>query len=747
MAVRPALSVSLLALGAALLASSPSRAQSVAEPSAAEPGPPTGASPLAGQQIEFESDLLTYDENNDIITATGNVVVQRDQQRHTADEVVYNQKTGSVTATGKVLLDGPDGNRVVADHVELSESLRDGAIENLLFILSDGSRLAAKSGTRVNGVSTLNQVNYSPCEVVDKDTGCPKEPVWSIKAARVVHDPVRGRIFYTRARLEAFGMPIVALPKLSHPDSFEHSYTGILTPNIRYSRELGVELIVPYIWSISPDRDLTVTTHIYTEVTPVAELEYRQLFEAGPINLSGRITYAKGEAVDSNGDIVQTPARVRGYFDARGQLDHGDGWRSSFSSRLTNDDNFPGRYQISLDTRLRSTYALEQFRDDRYFAVKGWYFQDLTSGANAGRTPFALPLVELLWRLPTKPLGGDLIVEGNSLGLYRTDGQSMARALASVTWERSLLTSMGQRVTFTGLVRGDLYNSRDGSLADDPLYAGADGWHTRALGLAAADVEWPFAGAFLGGVQTITPRVQLVASTGGHNADIPNEDARAIDLEDSNLFALNRFSGYDRWEGGTRVTYGFDWRWQRPGLLVTGQMGQSYRLSDRTNIFPDGTGLSEKLSDIVGRASVRFGGVVEVTQRLRLDKDSLAVRRAETDVAIGTARTFVSVGYLKFNRDINLEDLTDHEEVRAGMRIAFAKYWAVFGSAVIDLTSRAEDPLTTNDGFQPIRHRLGVSYSDECFDFSVTWRRNYVDNPNARLGNTFLFTIALKNLG
>ncbi len=730
------------ALGAALLLAPPAIAQAVAEP-----GPPSGATPLAGQEIEFEADLLTYDENSEVVTATGNVVVQRGNQRLTADEVVYDRRRDTVSASGKVLLDGQDGNRLVADQVELTDTLRDGAIENLLLILSDGSRLAAKDGTRVDGRATLNNVTYSPCDVVDRLTGCPQEPVWSIKAARVVHDPVRGRIFYSRARLEAFGVPILALPKLSHPDSFDHSYTGILSPNVRYSRELGGELILPYLWSIAPDRDLTATAHIYTEVTPVAELEYRQLFAGGPITLGGRFTYAKGEAIGEDGAIIQTKARFRGYFDGRGQIDHGNGWRSSFSARLTNDDNFPGRYQISLDSRLRSTYALEQFRPDRYFAVRGWFFQDLKPGMTAGRTPFALPLVELLWRLPTRPLGGNLMVEANSLGLHRTDGQSMARALASLTWERSLLTGLGQRVTFTGLVRGDLYHSDNTLLADEPLYAGADGWKARALSLVAADVEWPFAGPFLGGTQTLTPRLQLVASTNGNNDGIPNEDARAIDLEESNLFALNRFAGYDRWEGGTRLTYGVDWRWTRPGLVVTGQLGQSYRLSDRPTIFPEGTGLSRRLSDIVGWASVRFGGVVEVTQRLRLDKDSLAVRRSETDIAVGSSRTFVSVGYLRFNRDIDLEDLTDHEEVRAGARIAFARYWAVFGSAIVDLTSRGDDPLTTNDGFQPIRHRLGISYSDECFDFSVTWRRNYVDNPNARLGSSFYFTISLKNIG
>ena len=720
---------------------------SAAHAQVSEPGPPVAAPAEPQPMVEFEADTLSYDETIDVITATGNVRVRRDGQVLTADTVVYDRRAGTVTASGNVLADGGDGSRAVADNFQLNETLRDGVVENVLVILSDGSRLAARDGNRESGLSTLNRAVYSPCAVTD-DSGCPREPVWQLKAVKVVHDPARGRIFYTGARLEMFGVPVVALPRLSHPDGFEKNQSGLLSPDVRISRELGGELRIPYFWSIAPDRDLTVTGHVYTNVVPMVEAEYRQLFEGGPISLSVLGTHAKGQAEDPlTGNIVETGARLRGAIDARGQIEHGGGWRSSFSSRLTNDDNFLGRYQISLDSRLRSTYALERFEPNRYFAVRGWAFQDLTSGSDDSRVPFALPLVDFLWRLPEAPLGGSVLVEANSLGLYRRDGQSMARALASAQWTRNILTPAGQRVTFTGLLRGDVYNASDTSMADVSFYAGRDGWSARFIPLAAVDVEWPFAGPFLGGTQTLSPRVQFVGSTSTANEDIPNEDSRAVDLEESNLFALNRFPGYDRWEGGTRITYGVDWRWTKPGIAVQAQLGQSYRLDDNVDLFPEGTGLAGRVSDIVGRASVRVGRYVEVTQRLRLDKDSLAIRRNETDVAIGSRRTFLSVGYLKYNRNIALEDLPDHEEVRAGARVAFGRYWAIFGSTVVDLTSTAEDPLTSNDGWQPIRARLGVSYTDECFNFGVTWKRNYIDNPNARRGNTILFTLALRNLG
>ena len=115
---------------------------------------------------------------------------------------------------------------------------------------------------------------------------------------------------------------------------------------------------------------------------------------------------------------------------------------------------------------------------------------------------------------------------------------------------------MGQELTLTAYGRGDVYHTDDAADTSVDIYRGTDGWHARAIGALAADVKWPFVGPLFGGIQRLVPRVQLVLTPPTPNLDIPNEDARAIDLEDSNLFALNRFPGYDRWEDGSRITYG-----------------------------------------------------------------------------------------------------------------------------------------------------------------------------------------------
>ena len=77
----------------------------------------------------------------------------------------------------------------------------------------------------------------------------------------------------------------------------------------------------------------------------------------------------------------------------------------------------------------------------------------------------------------------------------------------------------------------------------------------------------------------------------------------------------------------------------------------------------------------------------------------------------------------------------------------FARYWSVFGSTIIDLTDKAEDPVSVSDGYTPIRHRIGFAYEDDCVTIGVTWRRDYQDTGDARSGNTFLLRLAFRNLG
>ncbi len=700
---------------------------------------------MADQIIEFSADVVTYDSDADVVTATGEVRMSREGNYVAANQIVWDRKSGQVHALGNVVLITPQGDKIVGENVQLTDTLRDGTIQNLLVVLESGARMAATRGSMSGDVITLENAIYSPCPVTTP-TGCPKRPSWSITAARVIDDRPNNQVRFRGGRLNLFGITLPLLPVFTIRTD-DRGATGWLVPDISYSTRKGFEVAFPYHWQIGPNRDLTLTPHLYTDVWPAIEAKYRELNDLGAFQLGGFLTYGRIQSPDPFENSFNGRG-VRAYFDANGKAQLNPEWSITSSLRFATDKTLTRIYDITRDDRLRNFVNAERISPNSYITIAGWAFQGLRDTDRQKRIPIALPAMDARFRVDDIA-GGRVEVEANSLSILRIEGQDTQRAFASARWDLRRLTPWGQEFALTAYGRGDVYHTEDAGSTLVPIYRGTDGWHGRAIGALAADVRWPFIGSAFGGIQRLVPRVQIVLSPHTANLDIPNEDARSVDLEDSNLFALNRFPGYDRWEDSSRVTYGVEWSLERPKLSIMTSIGQSYRFFGPSDIFPDGTGLRGRVSDIVGRTRIRYGRFVDITHRYRVDKSNFAVRRNEVDLTVGSEQTYVQIGYLRLNRNIDptIEDLRDKEELRLAGRVLFARYWSIFGATVLDLTDAREDPLSLSDGFEPVRSRLGISYEDDCLQLGLSWRRDYQLLGTFQKGSTISLQLALKGLG
>ena len=730
------------------LVATAARAQDLQNRPEGPPPPSSAPLPTDPNQVQFSADTLQYDSNADVVTVSGAVEMFRQGNRVRADQVVWNRKTGKVVATGNVAVTNPQGDVAYGDSIELTDTLKDGLVQNMLVVLEQGGRLAAKQGTRQdNGTIDLDHAAYTPCDVTASN-GCPKNPSWKITAVKVTYRPDKERIYYKGAQFHLFGLA-VPLPSFSNPIGGD-AQSGFLTPDIQLDHTNGLQVGLPYYFRLAPNRGLTVEPYVFSDALPMLKGDYRSLSSTGAFRITAYGTYSR-QSDDLAGITPNASSdnQLRGYLDAVGRFQLDPHWSISGSFRLATDKTFLRRYDISRDDRLRNTIEVERIDRDSYLSIAGWAVQTLRLDEHQRLQPLALPEIDYRRRIADPWLGGTFTLQANSLALDRSEGQDTQRAFAGLTWKLDKLTPWGQQVSFTAYGRGDVYHT-DNSLATTvPSYRGEDGFQHRFIGALAVDVKWPFIGSFLSGTQRLTPHIQIVASPHTPNLDIPNEDARAVDLEDSNLFALNRFPGYDRWEDATRFTYGLDWQVDLPNFSLDATVGQSYRLSSEPTVLPDGTGLTNRTSDIVGRTELRYRDFVSVVHRYRVDKDNLAVRRNEIDATIGSRSTYLLAGYLRLNRDIDpaLEDLRDSEELRLGGRVQVGRFWSLFGSTIVDLTDKREDRLSLADGFDPVRHRLGVAYEDDCLKLGVTWKRDYQRTGDARRGNSYLLTLAFKNLG
>ena len=195
----------------------------------------------------------------------------------------------------------------------------------------------------------------------------------------------------------------------------------------------------------------------------------------------------------------------------------------------------------------------------------------------------------------TTSLGGTLEIAGQQPRDHAHRGPGHAARLRQRRWDLRRLTPWGQELTLTAYGRGDVYHTDDAREHDGRhlqrhrrlAYARPSGrLPPTSNGRSSVRCSAACSGSSRVFNSSLTPPTP--------NIDIPNEDARSVDLEDSNLFALNRFPGYDRWEDASRITYGLDWSLERPNLSIDSTIGQSYRFVKRAEIFPEGTGLTDR---------------------------------------------------------------------------------------------------------------------------------------------------------
>ena len=99
----------------------------------------------SSQDTSFTSDNLEVNEQTNIMTATGNVIIVSDGRKITANEVTYDQDADKAIAIGNVILFGKDGSKFESEEVILTNEFKSIIAIPLNGRLADASYIAAKS--------------------------------------------------------------------------------------------------------------------------------------------------------------------------------------------------------------------------------------------------------------------------------------------------------------------------------------------------------------------------------------------------------------------------------------------------------------------------------------------------------------------------------------------------------------------------------------------------------------------------
>jgi LPS-assembly protein len=669
--------------------------------------------------VLLQADDATYYQDRQTVVANGHVEIDYGGRILLADAVTYNQSTDVVTADGHVSLLDKTGDVAFADHVTLTDQMRDGALSGFGALIGKNGRLVAASAQRSEGrITTALHVAYTPCKICNQPGQ--RTPVWQIKAYRVVHDQEKHKIKFNDATIAVFGVPVFYTPYLTEPDPTVHYSSGLLTPDIGSSSSIGYFLRLPYYLSMSHSRDVTIEPLITTNGGNLLLGEYRQRWDDSGMWLQGGI----GE--NPNGGFSGEQGQYYAHLFGSGRFGISAPWESGYDVQVTSNATYLKRYDIYQFDRLTNDFFITGEQGRSRFAVTGYFFQGLRASDDNRTFPVALPLIEYTYVPMHKWLGGQFRVDINSVALTRDMGANDQRLSTEVQWRFPVVASDGELWTLQFDARGDLYHT------DTPLPLPSDShFITRALPYVALDWRWPFiASGANGKAFMVEPIAQIIAApNGGNPAGIPNEDSLDVEVDENNIFSFDQVPGYDLAETGPRANIGVRAQSRFSFGTIEGLVGQTLRMKSDP-VFAAGTGLTGTASDIVGRFSIKFPPYLELTNRVDIDEETSTVRRDEVYLTGIYGRSSTQISYVQLAPTVGLPA---REEVNAQMDVNFYKDWQAFAAIRRDLIAK-----------QTLDTEFGVGYEDECLGISVAYRRKYTTDRDLPPSTSIILRVSLK---
>lgn len=711
-------------------------------------------------KLALTANDLVYNRDTQRIIASGVVRMNYAGYRMVAQRVEYNQETGRVIARGDIELIEPNGNRIYADELDVTDDFAEGFVNTLRIETTDNTRIAGESAERLpDEKMVLNNGVYTACLPCADKPG--KAPLWQVKAQRVIQDGKSQTIRLEKASFELFGRPIGYLPFLTVPDNTVKRKSGLLFPRMRIVDNLGFGFGIPYFHVISDTSDITVTPTYFTKQGLLLETEIRNRLETGQHVLrAAGIVQRNSDTFSRNSSDAMNDNR--GMIASKADFDINQRWKFGWDAMIQSDNNFSRTYEISgydADVQTNKIY-LNGESERNNFEANAYYFNVQDNDNNEQkehRQAIVHPVVDYRYFVPDPVYGGELSLNANLTSLTRRSQDayelersprfnglkgSYTRMTFESEWKRSHTFDSGLQLTGLLAARGDLLSSDMAPVNFKNIngtfgYPGQfeDGFTARGMATAGLEARYPVLFSALNSSHIVEPIAQLFVRPNEQYAGrLPNEDAQAMVLDAASLFERDKFSGYDRIEGGTRVNLGVRYTGTFDnGYGLRGIFGQSYHLAgensyaraDPLHIGVD-SGLASDRSDYVLMAAIDAPIGLSISNSLRLDKDDLSISRSETAANYSTHRLTGRMSYTRVKEQPNYGYDDKREIVQVAAKIRVDDNWALFGSMNYDIRGKFS-----------AERSIGIEYQDECTVLALAFKDKGTGDSSRQAANNW----------
>ena len=726
----------------------------------------------------LQADQMIYDNENNRVTAKGNVEIYYGNYTLLADQVIYDRNANTLAARGNVRIKDPEGAIITSNQMTLTDDFRDGFIDALRLVTKDDTRIVAETASREAGnVTVFKNGWFTPCKpCVDNPD---KPPTWRIRAKTIIHRKDEATITYRNAFFDLFGVPIVWAPYFQSADPTVKRKSGFLMPQYTQSGRLGTTFTVPYYFALGDSYDFTFIPMFTTKAGQLLQGSWRQQLANGGYRIDLHGVFDDGTFTMPGGEDF------RGSIETQGKFALNPYWAWGWDITAQTDSTFNRFYGIKteLDTEEISQVYLEGLHDRNYASMRFYDTRDLTKPAVPGSNAIVYPIIDYDYIVKQPIIGGELSFNSNVMALTNDNATTLTnnvgtdsdRAIVQASWRRQIIDGIGEVFTPFANLRGDVYEVNN--FIDPVENSKENGAILRGNAVAGAEYRYPFIATTGSVAHVFEPIAQIIArpaTVGINQSEIPNEDANSLVFDDTLLFDIDKFSGYDRIETGTRANVGGRYTAQLPsGAYARVVFGESYQIAGE-NSFDlaefQNSGLATSASDYVGGLYLQAARYLSLTAQTRFNHDTFEVMRTDLGATANVGPIDMLVNYADVAPEaVSLSNSTEpvciststtncvvcppgsaattannltscvptrDQEILGRGTLNLTNAWALLGAVRYDIGNA-----------QLISDGVGLQYQNDCLIVAVTYTQSNIQEQDIHPDQRVMVNLSLKYLG
>jgi LPS-assembly protein len=517
------------------------------------------------------------------VTIQGGVEVQQGQRLITANQVTLlpNLKTNkieSIESSGDVNLRQP-GQLIVSNNVKANIKDNTAELTDTYYLLKVNANPQSKlpkgytdphfTGYARGQAREITQYNkdqfslkgatYSTCSPYNHD--------WQISASEIDIDKAKGWATVYNSTFDVQDIPVLYIPYITFPVNDKRK-SGLLFPTAGTISN-SIYYTQPYYFNLAPNYDFLFAPSYYTNRGVMLAGNFRYLTETNEGSIGAEyIPYDE----DYGGG--------RAYFSITDNGQYTKNWSSNLNYSYATDQTFISDFSNNIvganQALLEQTADINYIDDNLYFNASILNFQILDSVLYPVNTPYStLPQIQFNAEFPTTIQNVSFGIKDQYTFFYRpqVDGQQLVNGQRlyltpyiafpfqsswgyikpSVAFSQTMyeLTNTGQAISQIGT-----------PLTTTGQFAYPDSFVNRSLPILNLSAGLYFDRNFSTETktynQTLEPKIFYNYIPYSNQDNIPLFDTSFTNFTYASLFAVNRFTGYDRINNANQLSYALE---------------------------------------------------------------------------------------------------------------------------------------------------------------------------------------------